>query len=88
MAINQRKAGVILSYGYILAQAITVLLYQPLLMRSLGQSEYGLYSLMATVINYMSILDMGMGEAIIMFTAKYRASHNTEAEKKLHGMFN
>lgn len=88
MAINQRKAGVILSYGYILAQAITVLLYQPLLMRCLGQSEYGLYSLMATVINYMSILDLGMGEAIILFTAKYKASGNREAEMRLHGTFN
>ena len=38
MAINQRKAGVILSYGYILAQAITVLLYQPLLMTFNGEN--------------------------------------------------
>ena len=32
-------------------------------------------------------MDLGFGNAIIVYTAKYRAQNNKEAEQKLHGMF-
>lgn len=43
----------------------------------MGQSEYGLYALVASVITYLTILDLGFGNAIIRYTAQFRA------EKKL-----
>ena len=45
MKVNQKKAGVLLTY---LAQGIHIvsgLLYTPIMLRLLGQSEYGLYQL-------------------------------------------
>ena len=54
----------------------------------LGQSEYGLYSLVASIIGYLTIMDLGFGNAIIVYTAKYRAQGKKEEEQKLHGMFN
>ncbi len=83
----QRKAGVILSYIVIITNTLIQLLYTPLLIRSLGQSEYGLYSLVASIISYLTILDLGFGNAIIVYTSKYRAKGEKEKEKKLHGMF-
>ena len=38
------------------------------------QSEYGLYSLVTSVISYLTILDFGFGNAIIIYTTKYRVS--------------
>ena len=84
---NQRKAGAILSYLSIAINTIIQLVYTPFLVRFLGQSEYGLYSLVSSIIGYLTILDLGFGNAIIVYTAKYRAKNNTEAEHKLHGMF-
>mgnify|MGYP004629878173 CR=1 FL=1 len=84
---NQRKIGVILSYLSIIINTIIQLLYTPLLIRMLGQSEYGLYSLVASIIGYLTVLDLGFGNAIIVFTAKYREQKKYEEEKKLHGMF-
>lgn len=84
---NQRKSGIILSYLSIIINTVVQLLYTPLLIRQLGQSEYGLYSLVASIIGYLTVLDLGFGNAIIVFTAKYREQKRYAEEKKLHGMF-
>lgn len=84
---KQRKIGAILSYVSIVANTLVQLLYTPFLISKLGQSEYGLYSLIASVIGYLTVLDLGFGNAIIVYTAKYRAQEKYEDEKKLHGMF-
>lgn len=87
MEKNQRKSGAVLSYVSIVVNTIVQLLYTPLLIRQLGQSEYGLYSLIASIIGYLTVLDLGFGNAIIVFTAKYREQEKYDEEKKLHGMF-
>ena len=46
--INERKSGALLSYLSIIISTLVQLLYTPLLIRMLGQSEYGLYSLVYT----------------------------------------
>lgn len=84
---NQRKTGAILSYVSIIASTLVQLLYTPFLISKLGQSEYGLFSLINSVIGYLTVLDLGFGNAIIVYTAKYRAQGKFDEEKKLHGMF-
>ena len=85
---KERKIGAILSYVSIIVNTLIQLLYTPLLIRKLGQSEYGLYSLVASIISYLTIMDLGFGNAIIVYTSKYRAQGKKEEEKILHGMFN
>lgn len=84
---SQRKRGAILSYVSIIINTLIQLIYTPVLIRMLGQSEYGLYSLVNSIIGYLTVLDLGFGNAIIVYTAKYRANGDTNAEKKLHGTF-
>ena len=84
----ERKRGIILSFIVIGINTVIQLLYTPFLIRSLEQSEYGLYSLVASIIGYLTIMDLGFGNAIIVYTAKYRAQSKYNLEKKLHGMFN
>lgn len=87
MKVNQIRVGAILSYIVIFLNVGVGLLYTPVLIRCLGQSEYGLYSLIANVISYLTILDLGFGNAIIVYTAKYRARGQEEEQHKLNGMF-
>lgn len=84
---KQRKTGAILSYIVIIVNTLVQLTYTPLLIRKLGQSEYGLYSLIVSIIGYLTVLDLGFGNAIIVYTAKYRANKQLKEEQKLHGMF-
>lgn len=87
MEKNERKKGAILSYISIIINTLIQLIYTPFLIRMLGQSEYGLYSLVASIIGYLTVLDLGFGNAIIVYTAKYKAKNEPEKEAKMHGMF-
>ena len=81
------KIGAILSYVIIVVNMLIGVLYTPILTAQLGQTEYGLYSLVTSVISYLTILDFGFGNAIIIYTTRYRNKHEKDKEQKLHGMF-
>lgn len=87
MAINQFKAGALLSYVSLGLGNIIGLLYTPFMLRMLGQSEFGLYSLVASVVAYLTLLDFGFGSAIVRYTVKFRAQGKQEEQYGLFGMF-
>lgn len=87
MPINQLKAGAALSYVLIGLSILTGLFYTPYMLRMLGQAEYGVYSLVASVIGYLTILDFGFGNAIIRYTSKLRAIGQKQEQWELFGMF-
>lgn len=87
MKINQKKIGVILSYCVIALNMIVGITYTPFLIRMLGQSEYGLYSIVYSVISYLTVMDMGFGNAIVIYTTRFINQGNKEKQDKLHGMF-
>jgi len=87
MKINQLKAGALLSYvsmglGYIIS-----ILYTPIMLRLLGQSEYGLYNLVSSVVSYLGLLNFGFGSAYMRYYSRYRVENDEENIAKLNGMF-
>ena len=87
MKINQLKAGAFLSYVSIILNNVVGLLYTPFMLRMMGQNEFGLYSLVASVVGYLTILDFGFANAIIRYTAKYRAENKEREQYEMFGMF-
>lgn len=87
MSKSQVKSGAILSYLSLFINNFLGLVYTPFLLSKLGQSEYGLYSLVTQIIGYLTVLDLGFGNAIVVYTAKYRAKGEKEKEARLNGMF-
>ena len=87
MKNNQRKIGALLSYFVIGLNMIVGVIYTPFLIRKLGQSEYGLFSIIQSVISYLTVMDMGFGNAIIIYTSRYINQGDKEKQDKLHGMF-
>lgn len=85
--MNQIKAGAILNYVIIGLNTLVGLAYTPYMLRSLGQNEYGLYSLVASIIAYLTILDFGFGNAIVRYTAKFRAEGKKQEQWEMFGMF-
>lgn len=83
----QLKVGAVLNYIVIILNIIVGLLYTPFMLRMMGQSEYGLYSLVASVISYLTVLDLGLGNAIVRYTAKYRAEGKVKEQYEMFGMF-
>ena len=87
MPINQLKAGAVLSYVAIGLNNIVGLLYTPYMLRMLGQNEYGLYSLVASVVAYLTVLDLGFANAIVRYTAKFRVENKIQEQCEMFGMF-
>lgn len=85
--MNQLKVGAALNYVSICLNMVVGLLYTPYMLRMLGQSEYGLYSLAASIIAYLTVLDLGFGNAIIRYTAKFRAEGKQREQEEMFGMF-
>lgn len=85
--MSQLKAGAALNYVVIVLNMLVGLLYTPYMLRMMGQSEYGLYSLVASVISYLTVLDLGLGNAIVRYTAKFRAEGKTTEQYEMFGMF-
>ncbi len=85
--MNQVKAGAILNYVIIGLNTLLGLLYTPYMLHMLGQNEYGLYSLVASIIAYLTILDFGFGNAIVRYTAKFRAEGKQREQWEMFGMF-
>lgn len=87
MQMNQKKAGIILSY---LSQGIHILsglLYTPVMLRLLGQSEYGLYQLVYSVVSYLSLLSLGFSGSYMRFYSRCRAKGEEAEIARLNGMF-
>lgn len=85
--MSQLKAGAALNYVVIILNMLVGLLYTPYMLRMMGQSEYGLYSLVASVISYLTVLDLGLGNAIVRYTARFRAEGKTTEQYEMFGMF-
>ena len=87
MKINQIKAGIMLSYATQAVQVLSGLLYTPIMLRLLGQSEYGLYQLVQSVVSYLGLLNFGFSGAYIRYYARYRACDDQKSIARLNGMF-
>lgn len=85
MQITQKKGGVILSYVQMVSNVLVKFIYTPFLLRALGQNEYGLFSLVMSIVGYLAVLELGFGSTVTRYTVKY----NTEGDKislnKLYG---
>ena len=84
---NQLKIGVVLSYAATGINMVIQLLYTPIMIKLLGQSEYGLYTLVGSVVSYLSLFSLGFSGAYLRFYSKYRKQGDEEAIARLNGLF-
>lgn len=57
----------------------------PFILHKLGDSAYGLYYLILTIVGYYSLLDLGIGSSVIQFVAQFNATGDSES---LYGVVN
>lgn len=84
---NQRKAGALLSYVAIAIGFVVSVVYTPIMLRLLGQSEYGLYSLTASIVSYLGLLGFGLTAGYIRFYSRAKAKEDISSISRLNGMF-
>ena len=84
--VNELKIGSIITYINLIISTIIPLLYTPIMLRILGQEEYGLYSLSNSVISYLTLLNFGFGTAIIRFISKFRVEGDHDKIEGVTGL--
>lgn len=84
---RQIKIGAVLSYLQMGLGVVVNLVYIPLMIRILGQAEYGLYSVVSSTISMLSILNLGFGSSFIRYYSKYKKDDDTLGIAKVNGLF-
>lgn len=84
-ANGQLKIGAILSYITIFVNIITGLIYTPWMIRSIGRSDYGLYTLAMSLINTFTV-DFGLSMAVQKYVSKHLVDHNQKKVDQTVGL--
>ena len=82
---GQIKIGALLSYLTIFVNIVTGIVYTPWMIRSIGSSDYGLYTLAMSLINTFTI-DFGLGMAVQKYVSKHLADHDQKKADRTVGI--
>lgn len=83
-SFKQIKWGVILSYLSIAINICSGLFYTPWMVATVGDSQYGLYTLANSVIT-LFLVDFGLSSATSRYLAKYNAENDRESAEQFLG---
>ena len=81
-----RKIGALLSYVHMIFEVLSTLLLTPFIISSLGSAEYGVYKLIAAITSYLLLLDLGMGNSVVRYVAKFKENRDMESSRKYLGV--
>ena len=84
---DQKRLGAALAYVQWIVNAVVGIVYTPIMLRHLGQSEYGVYSVATSVISFLTMLDLGFGQTLVRFHVNYRATGRQEKADRCAGTF-
>lgn len=84
---SQLKTGIVLNYVNMILGNLIPIFYTPVMLRLLGQSEYGLYKLSGSVTSYLGLISLGIGSAMTRYLIKAREEEGQDAEERILGLF-
>lgn len=77
--MSERKKGAILSYIQVVLSVAVSVIYVPVLLRYLGQSEYGLYQIVGSFFSYISVFESCMSTGVLRNYCNALGSQDREA---------
>ncbi len=86
--MDQKRIGAVLAYSNIFLKNASLFIYTPLLLNYLGQTEYGIYQMVNSLISNLTIMNMGFSFAYIkFFTRQSLKKDSYKAVEKLNGLY-
>ncbi len=70
---RQQMKNVSTNYVALAVGFVSVLVLTPLLVRHLGDVQFGLWVVVMSVVGYLGLLDLGLRPSVVKFVAEYRA---------------
>lgn len=84
---DQIKAGAVLSYVSMALSTVISLVYTPVMISRLGDSEFGVYQTVLPIISYLNLLSFGLGSAYVRYYSRFKTAGDKKGMAKLNGMF-
>lgn len=75
-----------MSYILMIFEVLSTLLLTPFIIRALGQAEFGVYKLAVAITAYLLLLDLGIGNAITRYIAKFKVENDVERAEQFLGV--
>ncbi|MDD3404400.1 MAG: oligosaccharide flippase family protein [Hespellia sp.] len=82
---KQVKIGAVLSYVSIVISVLSGMIYTPWMIKCIGQSDYGLFTLANSLIS-LFIVDFGLSNAVSRFLSVYYSKHQEEKANDMLGL--
>lgn len=84
---KQIRWGIVLSYTEQFISILSGLIYTPIMLKILGQAEYGLYQLSYSVISFLGLLNFGFASGYLRLYYRYRKNNSKRDIDNLNGMY-
>ena len=75
-ASQQRKIGGIIGYIYTICQSAISIVYIPILLHGIGDSEYGLYQILSSIIAYFVAMEGPLSASLLKYYSSYKEDGN------------
>lgn len=82
---KQIRAGAVMSYVGIFVNIAAGLIYTPWMIKTIGQGNYGLYTLSVSLIGLL-VMDFGLSAAVTRFISKYNSQKDQASINNLLGI--
>lgn len=84
--MNQRKAGVVISYISLALNSLVGFIYIPMLIHFLTTEQYGLYQLIGSIIAYFTLIDWGIGNTVTRYYVDAGRRGDVKAQENVLGV--
>ena len=83
----KRKIGVLLTYVQIILSVSLSIFSTPIITASLGQEEFGIYSLVLSFASYINLFQLGIGSSYIRYYSVYRKNNDIKRIENMNGTY-
>ena len=83
----KRKIGVLLTYFQIILSTALSIFSTPIITSSLGQVEYGIYSLILSFSSYINLFQLGIGSSYIRYYSIYKKNDDEKRIENMNGIY-
>ncbi len=87
MNSDRLKNGVLSTYTTYFIQFVVGMIFTPVLIKSLGQSSYGVYQIAMSVVAYITILNFGIPHTYMRFFAVEKSKGESNKVKQLNATY-
>jgi O-antigen/teichoic acid export membrane protein len=86
MKIGERTINnAVFNAGSSIIPLVLSFIFWPYIVEALGDSSYGIFALVGTVIGYFALLDFGLGDAVVKYVAEYSGKKDAKRTGEVIG---